>query len=602
MAFTVSRSTPLAPEVAWSAVTDLAEHTRDVPFTDVQAPAGGLVLGAEVIAWTRLGPLAVADRMLVTVLDPGRRLRLVKVGRLLRGWADITVRTDPERPDGALVDWTEELWLPGLRRTDPSSRGPCGTDRLRPCRRRRAGPGCRRRPGCRAADPAGERSVTWAVGLALLAVVVVAGSAWLLARPRPEPIGSHEGDDVADDGDDQVPRGRWLEPSSGEDGFRPQLRGYRMDQVDAVVDALEGRIARHDTAIAALRGEPTPPPTPTMTSTAIATPPTQAPPRTAPGSAEPGRGPAREDEPPPRRGPAAGPHDSPAAGHPAPLCRYDLLAPAGYLLLAAFVFSGLLAQPRTGYLSQGVQDQQAFEWYFGATAHNLAILLQPALHRPAELPDRRQPHGERRGAGSRGSAGAGHPARRSAADLPPRRAARTGAHGIRLVLAVPAVAAGAPARRGPRRRLRRLRPRPRLARQRPPQLRRAVPRSGSRRPRPAPGRRRPPGPRRCRAGPAGGLAAVHRGGDAPPRGHRPGRRGRGPRGPGASRPAPAAAWAGAERRSASPSSRCPCGGSSPAPELRRRSCTHRRGTTSPSSGAGPPAASVPTPWPPPRSR
>ena len=42
-------------------------------------------------------------------------LRLVKVGRLLRGWADITVRTDPERPDGALVDWTEELWLPGLR-------------------------------------------------------------------------------------------------------------------------------------------------------------------------------------------------------------------------------------------------------------------------------------------------------------------------------------------------------------------------------------------------------------------------------------------------------------------------------------------------------
>ena len=219
--------------------------------------------------------------------------------------------------------------------------------------------------------------MTWAVGLALLAVVVVAGSAWLLARPRPEPIGSHEGDDVADDGDDQVPRGRWLEPSSGEDGFRPQLRGYRMDQVDAVVDALEGRIARHDTAIAALRGEPTPPPTPTMTSTALATPPTQAPPRTAPGSAEPGRGPAREDEPPPRRGPAAGPHDSPAAGHPAPLCRYDLLAPAGYLLLAAFVFSGLLAQPRTGYLSQGVQDQQAFEWYFGATAHNLATFSNP---------------------------------------------------------------------------------------------------------------------------------------------------------------------------------------------------------------------------------
>ena len=219
--------------------------------------------------------------------------------------------------------------------------------------------------------------MTWAVGLALLAVVVVAGSAWLLARPRPEPIGSHEDGDVAYDGDDQVPRGRWLEPSSAEDGFRPQLRGYRMDQVDAVVDALEGRIARHDTAIAALRGEPTPPPTSTMTRTALTTPPTQAPPGTAPGAGEPGRGTAREDEPPPRRGPAAGPQDSPAVGHPAPLCRYDLLAPAAYLLLAGFVLSGLLAQPRTGYLSQGVQDQQAFEWYFGATAHNLATFSNP---------------------------------------------------------------------------------------------------------------------------------------------------------------------------------------------------------------------------------
>ena len=29
------------------------------------------------------------------------------------------------------------------------------------------------------------------------------------------------------------------------------------------------------------------------------------------------------------------------------------------------------------YLSQGVQDQQAFEWYFGATAHNLATLSNP---------------------------------------------------------------------------------------------------------------------------------------------------------------------------------------------------------------------------------
>ncbi|GGL31331.1 SRPBCC family protein [Phycicoccus endophyticus] len=113
MAFTVSRRTPLPPRAAWDAATDLAEHTRHVPLTVVEVPEGGLVLGAQVSAVTRLGPFAGTDSMLVTALEPGTRLRLVKTGRLLRGWADITVAADGE---GALVEWTEELWLPGARR------------------------------------------------------------------------------------------------------------------------------------------------------------------------------------------------------------------------------------------------------------------------------------------------------------------------------------------------------------------------------------------------------------------------------------------------------------------------------------------------------
>ncbi|HSF97829.1 MAG TPA: SRPBCC family protein [Ornithinibacter sp.] len=116
MAFTISRRTSLAPHIAWSALTDLAEHTRHVPFTDVEVPASGLVLGTEVVAWTRLGRVAAADRMLVTALEPGRRLRLVKTGRFLHGWADITVHPDPDTPGGSSVVWSEELWLPGLRR------------------------------------------------------------------------------------------------------------------------------------------------------------------------------------------------------------------------------------------------------------------------------------------------------------------------------------------------------------------------------------------------------------------------------------------------------------------------------------------------------
>ena len=115
MACTISRRTSLAPDIAWSALTDLAEHTEHVPFTDVEVPAGGLALGTEVVAWTRVGPLAAADRMLVTALEPGRRLRLVKTGRFLHGWADISVRPDPDAPGGSRVVWSEELWLPGLK-------------------------------------------------------------------------------------------------------------------------------------------------------------------------------------------------------------------------------------------------------------------------------------------------------------------------------------------------------------------------------------------------------------------------------------------------------------------------------------------------------
>ena len=116
MAFTVRRRTTLAPQAAWVALTDLAEHTRHVPLTDLEVPDSGLSLGTEVVAWTRLGPLALADRMLVTALEPGHRLRLVKTGRFLHGWAEICVDADPVAPSGSLVSWTEELWLPGLRR------------------------------------------------------------------------------------------------------------------------------------------------------------------------------------------------------------------------------------------------------------------------------------------------------------------------------------------------------------------------------------------------------------------------------------------------------------------------------------------------------
>ena len=58
----------------------------------------------------------VYPALTITALEPGRRLRLVKTGRFLHGWADIEVGPDPQAPGGSRVEWTEEIWLPGLRR------------------------------------------------------------------------------------------------------------------------------------------------------------------------------------------------------------------------------------------------------------------------------------------------------------------------------------------------------------------------------------------------------------------------------------------------------------------------------------------------------
>jgi len=190
--------------------------------------------------------------------------------------------------------------------------------------------------------------VTRAAGLALLGIAVVLAAAWLLGRPRSPERFAGLGE-VDDDHDDAPAR------ASSDLGFRAQLRGYRMDQVDAVLDSLEARVAKHDREIAHLRGEvPELPPPPTVEQARPA-----------------------EDESPPRPGPVAGGSDLPAAGRPVPLRRSDLWAPVAFFLLAGWVLAGLLASPHTGYVSQGVQDQQAFEWYFGAAAHNLTSLSNP---------------------------------------------------------------------------------------------------------------------------------------------------------------------------------------------------------------------------------
>ncbi len=188
----------------------------------------------------------------------------------------------------------------------------------------------------------------WSLLAGGAALLVVFGGAWWLGRERAMG-GADAGAMLAD-------------------RLGLTFRGYRMDQVDEVLDRLEARVAARDLEIAALRsadadaGRPAGPP---------ATPPPAVPPATPP--------PAR-DAPPPAAAPPA-PRRAAATdltgGTPAPWSRVDLVAPAVYLLVAGYVLMDLLTAVHTGFLSQGVRDQQAFEWYFGATAHNLVTLSNP---------------------------------------------------------------------------------------------------------------------------------------------------------------------------------------------------------------------------------
>lgn len=144
-------------------------------------------------------------------------------------------------------------------------------------------------------------------------------------------------------------------------GIRLAFRGYRTDQVDEVLDGLEAALnpACDPTEDSSVTG-----------SSDVAA-------RTDGYDASALRGvPAGA----PRRGwPTwlTGDRRLPDRPRPPWRARPDLLAALVYAALAVYLLSGLIADPRGTYLSQGVQDQQLFEFYLGASAHNLATLSNP---------------------------------------------------------------------------------------------------------------------------------------------------------------------------------------------------------------------------------
>jgi hypothetical protein len=116
----LERTAPLPLDEAWRRLTTWSRHGDVVPVTRVSVltPPPTRV-GTVVVARSGIGPLAFDDRMEVTVWQPPQDggpglVRLVKRGRVVRGWAEIEVRGGPG--GRSRVVWREELWvrfLPG---------------------------------------------------------------------------------------------------------------------------------------------------------------------------------------------------------------------------------------------------------------------------------------------------------------------------------------------------------------------------------------------------------------------------------------------------------------------------------------------------------
>ncbi|MFE9429115.1 SRPBCC family protein [Kitasatospora sp. NPDC006697] len=123
--FVLTRRSPLTAEACWARLTDWPRHGDRVPFTQVRVARGsGRRSGDAILARTRVGPVAFDDPMEIVHLQapaPGRDglCRLQKHGRVVRGWAVLTVRAIPEQ-GGTEVTWTEEISIAGLpRAVDP---------------------------------------------------------------------------------------------------------------------------------------------------------------------------------------------------------------------------------------------------------------------------------------------------------------------------------------------------------------------------------------------------------------------------------------------------------------------------------------------------
>jgi uncharacterized protein YndB with AHSA1/START domain len=99
--------TRVPAEDVFALLTDWARQRDWMPFTRAE---GGSGVGAQVRAWTGVGPLGFWDTMEITEWEPGRRVATRHTGFLVRGTA--WFETEPLASGGSTIVWVERLAPP----------------------------------------------------------------------------------------------------------------------------------------------------------------------------------------------------------------------------------------------------------------------------------------------------------------------------------------------------------------------------------------------------------------------------------------------------------------------------------------------------------
>ena len=94
--FTIERTVAVPPAQVWDVITDWAGYARWIPLTRMRLDQGPTRVGWSFAGLTGVGPFRFSDAMRITDWAPPSdagpgAFRLVKVGRLLAGWAEVSV-------------------------------------------------------------------------------------------------------------------------------------------------------------------------------------------------------------------------------------------------------------------------------------------------------------------------------------------------------------------------------------------------------------------------------------------------------------------------------------------------------------------------------